>query len=233
MNRKIIIAAIGFVIAVAIGLHFYAEWQMAKFDASLPTPPAEEEQQVIDETADDTAGDTVEDTAGGHWHGDEWHAEPHRDAVLDEGMHFADLQNPVGAPVTDNPELSAEIAEILATPEYAERLRVIRSIGQHDPEWAEWAEEDLRIRAEGELLEREEPIWMPDGTASSEEIEKRVSEQNQRIANMTREELQAFADKITAYQQKRDEWAERRKAHSAKMPLSQAAAEILNSGEDN
>ena len=77
MNRKIIIAAIGFVVAVAIGSHFYVEWQMAKFDASLPTPPTEE-QQRIEETADDTAGDT----AGGHWHGDEWHAEPHVDEAL-------------------------------------------------------------------------------------------------------------------------------------------------------
>ena len=40
MNRKIIVAAIGFVIAVALGLHFWAEWQMAKFDASLPELPA-------------------------------------------------------------------------------------------------------------------------------------------------------------------------------------------------
>ena len=72
MNRKIIIAAIGFVVAVAIGSHFYVEWQIARFDASLPTPPTGEQQRI-----DDTAEDTVEETTGGHWHGDEWHAEPH------------------------------------------------------------------------------------------------------------------------------------------------------------
>ena len=40
MNRKIIVAAIGFVAAVALGLHFYVEWEMARFDASLPELPA-------------------------------------------------------------------------------------------------------------------------------------------------------------------------------------------------
>ena len=61
MNRKLI-AAIVVIIAVCIGIYFWTEWEKARFDASLPKPPAE-------------------DTAGGHWHGDEWHAEPH---VADE-----------------------------------------------------------------------------------------------------------------------------------------------------
>ena len=61
MNRKLIVA-IGVIIAACVAVHFYVQWQIARFDASLPEPPAE-------------------DTAGGHWHGDEWHAEPH---VADE-----------------------------------------------------------------------------------------------------------------------------------------------------
>ena len=83
MNRKLIVAAIGFVIAVAIGSHFYVEWQMVKFDASLPTPPTEE-QQVSDETT------------GGHWHGDEWHAEPHADeqVEVDPGPHLHPIMLP-------------------------------------------------------------------------------------------------------------------------------------------
>ena len=81
MNRKIIIAAIGFVVAVAIGSHFYVEWQMAKFDASLPTPPTEE-QLGADETVEDVIEETGGETTGGHWHGDEWHAEPHVDEAL-------------------------------------------------------------------------------------------------------------------------------------------------------
>ena len=80
MNRKLIVAAIGFVVAVAIGSHFYVEWQMAKFDASLPTPPTEE-QLGADETVEDVIEETGGETTGGHWHGDEWHAEPHVDEV--------------------------------------------------------------------------------------------------------------------------------------------------------
>ena len=59
MNRKLIFAAIGFLITVALGLHFYVEWEIARFDASLPAPPSE----------------PAEEQAGGHWHGDEWHAD--------------------------------------------------------------------------------------------------------------------------------------------------------------
>lgn len=102
MNRKFIVAIVVLVAAV-LGLHFWAEWEKARFDASLPQPPAVEEQQVIDDTADDTAGDTAEDT-GGHWHGDEWHAEPHRDALLDDGMHFTDLREQIEVLETGNPE---------------------------------------------------------------------------------------------------------------------------------
>ena len=67
MNRKLI-AAIGLMLAFCIGIFFYAEWQKRKFDASLPEPPAPTEVQ---------AAETETETEGGHWHGDEWHAEPH------------------------------------------------------------------------------------------------------------------------------------------------------------
>ena len=119
MNRKIIAAAIGFVVAVAIGSHFYVEWQMAKFDASLPTPPTEEQLGA-------------DETGGGHWHGDEWHADdahendtgetelipsvdwqpstgrPH-EAVKPEGLDALDADDPVAKAwakldyIADNP----------------------------------------------------------------------------------------------------------------------------------
>ena len=57
MKRKLIVAIV-VIIAACVAVHFYVQWKKARFDASLPKPPAE-------------------DTAGGHWHGDEWHAEPH------------------------------------------------------------------------------------------------------------------------------------------------------------
>ena len=65
MNRKLI-TAICLMLAFCIGIFFYAEWQKRKFDASLPEPPAPTEVQAVET-----------ETEGGHWHGDEWHAEPH------------------------------------------------------------------------------------------------------------------------------------------------------------
>ena len=67
MKRKLIVAIV-VIIAACVAVHFYVQWEKARFDASLPKPPAEEEH---------VADDVTEDTAGGHWHGDEWHAEPH------------------------------------------------------------------------------------------------------------------------------------------------------------
>ena len=125
MNRKIIIAAIGFVVAVAIGLHFWAEWEKARFDASLPTPPAEEEQQAIDETADDTVEDTAEDT-GGHWHGDEWHAEPHEvQNDGDEGLTIGDPSK--GVTITSDVDLS----ELLTDSEIEELNQTLQQEGFH------------------------------------------------------------------------------------------------------
>ena len=99
MNRTLVIA-ISILLAFCASLYFWTEWQKKEFDASLPEPPAVEEQQVAEDTVDDVAGDT----AGGHWHGDEWHAEPHRDAVLDEGMHFTDLREQIDVLETGNPD---------------------------------------------------------------------------------------------------------------------------------
>ena len=58
MNRKIIVAAIGFVLAVALGLHFWAEWEKVRFDASLPEVPAIEatETNVVEAAQQETAG---------------------------------------------------------------------------------------------------------------------------------------------------------------------------------
>ena len=86
MNRTLI-AAIIFILAACLAVHFYAEWNMAQFDASLPQPPAVEEQ---------VADDVTEDTAGGHWHGDEWQADdahelpPETELILsgDEPVEF-------------------------------------------------------------------------------------------------------------------------------------------------
>ena len=57
MNVKTLISAICIILAICLAIYFWGEWEKARFDAELPTPPAAEEQP------------------GGHWHGDEWHAD--------------------------------------------------------------------------------------------------------------------------------------------------------------
>lgn len=79
MNRKFIVAIV-VIVAASIGLQIYAQWEKARFDASLPQLPVVEEQQGSDDTADDVA----EPTTGGHWHGDEWHADELFNDLLEE-----------------------------------------------------------------------------------------------------------------------------------------------------
>ena len=93
MNRTTLIIAIGIIIAVCTGIYFWTEWGKARFDASLPKPPAE-------------------DTAGGHWHGDEWHAEPH---VADEAPPVQPVTEPA-AEVTENTEAARRRIEALELP---------------------------------------------------------------------------------------------------------------------
>ena len=97
MNRTLVIA-ISILLAFCAGIYFWTEWQKKEFDASLPEPPAVEEQQVADDTVDDVAGDTT----GGHWHGDEWHAEPHeaQAVVQDESPSDSDEGLTIGDPST-------------------------------------------------------------------------------------------------------------------------------------
>ena len=69
MNQKTIVIAIGFIITFCLGIFFYAEWEKARFDASLPQPPTEV-QAAETETND-------QHTEAGHWRDGEEHAEPH------------------------------------------------------------------------------------------------------------------------------------------------------------
>ena len=43
MNRKTMVIAIGILLAFCLGIHFYAQWDMKRFDASLPKPPDPEQ----------------------------------------------------------------------------------------------------------------------------------------------------------------------------------------------
>ena len=93
MNRTTLIIAIGIIIAVCTGIYFWTEWEKARFDASMPKPPAE-------------------DTAGEHWHGDEWHAEPH---VADEAPPVQPVTEPA-AEVTEDTEAARRRIEALELP---------------------------------------------------------------------------------------------------------------------
>ena len=215
MNRTLVIA-ISILLAFCAGIYFWTEWQKKEFDASLPEPPAPVQVQ---------AAETNDGHTGGHWHGDEWHAEPHNSVfttpIVDEDEVDFSVQPTASAVAAE--QLPAELAEILTTPKYVEKLQFIQKMvrmGGYSHEWAEWDEKTILLDAEGELLDREYPFWRPDGTATREEIEKRIIERNQRIANMTREERQALADKLEEHIQKSAALEERRAAHAAKMPSS-------------
>ena len=102
MNRKLI-AAIVVIIAVCIGIYFWTEWEKARFDASLPKPPVPEQVR---------AAEVNDGHAGGHWHGDEWHAEPH---VADEAPPVQPVTEPA-AEVTEDTEAARQRIEALELP---------------------------------------------------------------------------------------------------------------------
>ncbi len=197
-------------VAFCTGLYFWGEWQKRKFDASLPKPPAVEQQQDTD-----VAGDVTEDVATGHWHnGDGKPAEPQQpaDAVLDEGIHFADLRGPIiSEPVTD-----AAIEEMLATPEYAEALRTVQNMARYAPKYAAWSEKYWRLLAEQKLLWREEDALLPPDPDEYAAFVKQAQ-------SLPLEERQAIVEKIEALQRKFDAWHERWKAHLAEDPGSPQA----------
>lgn len=62
MNAKTLIAAIVLILALCIGLYFWAEWKKARFDASLPTPPP-----AAEHSAEDAGREHVHSHAG-HQH---------------------------------------------------------------------------------------------------------------------------------------------------------------------
>ena len=119
MNRTLVIA-ISILLAFCAGIYFWTEWQKKEFDASLPKPPAVEEQQVTD------------DTAGGHWHGDEWHAEPHEEqaVVQDESTSDGDEQRAESESVTINPDAAGR-SEHLTRSEIKELNQTLEREGFH------------------------------------------------------------------------------------------------------
>lgn len=150
MNRKLI-AAIVVIIAACIGLHFYAEWEKARFDASLPQPPVPVQEAHTDPHT-------------GHSHGS---GEHHAEHAVDPGT-AADAQTSSAATLSDD-----EIAEIEKAKTDMERLNAYWE-SLSDKEKAELYHANLKAaglkppppghyyiqRANGEyrLVKRGEPI---------------------------------------------------------------------------
>ena len=88
LNHKLI-AGIVLIIAACIGIYFWGEWEKARFDASLPTPPPATEQPA-------------EEAAREHVHSHEGHrhaaAKPHRHQHAGGGSHGSH-RGPIGKPL--------------------------------------------------------------------------------------------------------------------------------------
>ena len=98
MNRKLI-AAIVLIIAACIGLHFYVEWEKARFDASLPTPPP---PPADEQSGEQQAAELIPSI---DW---QQHIEP-RELVKPENLGKLDPEDPVAKSwakldyIADNP----------------------------------------------------------------------------------------------------------------------------------
>ena len=84
MNAKTLISAICILLAICFAFYFWDEWEKARFNAALPTPPPE----------------LAEEQSGGHWHGDEWHADDahENDTSETELIPSVDWQPSAGRP---------------------------------------------------------------------------------------------------------------------------------------
>lgn len=115
MNRKLIVAIIVIIASVCIGLHFYVEWEKARFDASLPTPPPEPTDELIPSIAWQPSA-----------------SKPH-EAVKPEGLETLDADDPVAKAwakldyIADNPfawggnadpRTAALVQQLMPPPEY-------------------------------------------------------------------------------------------------------------------
>ena len=211
MKPKTMVIAIGILIAFCAGIFFYPEWQKARFDASLPQPPAPTEVQSETETND-------RQTKGGHWHGDEGHAEPHTPATfaapIDEVTPIGDYT--VSATATqhvpyipsENPAL-AELYQMLNadTPEGADLRN--SPFGVYLLEQEAWQREEATLYAE-------EAAWY------QEEEELGLNDFDAFIKNLdllSAEEREALVEKMKALQQKWEALAEKKRAHRAARPI--------------
>ena len=208
MNRKTMVIAIGILIAFCAGIYFWAEWQKQEFDASLPEPPVPE-QQVAD--------DVTDDAAGGHWHGDEWHAEPHTSVFavpIDEVKLVGDSTVSTTATQhvpyisSENPAL-AELYQMLNadTPEGADLRN--SPFGIYLLEQDAWQREEAALYAEEAALNREkEELGLNNLDAFIKNLDR-----------LSAEERETLIAEIEALNQKWEALAEKKRAHRAARPI--------------
>ena len=104
MARLLLIT--GIIIAFVLGLHFYAQWEMKKFEASLPKPPAPKGTADVENAIENQEKFDTE-TSGIHWHVDEWHATPHPPELTSNEHKEQTVQeehSPLEVPIVDEPE---------------------------------------------------------------------------------------------------------------------------------
>ena len=141
MNRKTFVIALGILLAVCLGLHFYAQWDMKRFDASLPEPPPA-----------DTAVETPMETAGEDT-GDEPSAQPVQPVVAEpqpmkeESPRLAELNR-------RRAEAEQNLKESLARKAESEELRKARDANQisHEEYMRRFGE--LNARQEASVKEK-------------------------------------------------------------------------------
>lgn len=149
MNRTLV-ATIVIILASCIGLQFYAEWEKARFDASLPEVPI----LLWDIEPPKPPPTPVQNTdEGGHWHDGEWHTEPHGNhAPLGRPQHPDDevvevMEQPIDGP-TPSDGHNVEHSGAIRTED--ERIAayiqsVIETARVKDPEFAELMDERQNI----------------------------------------------------------------------------------------
>lgn len=127
MTRSFVII-IGIIIALGLGLHFYAQWEMKRFEASLPKPPAPNDAATKG-TAD--AENTIEnqekfdaETGGEHRHGDKWHATPHPSELASDETQEQPVPEERSQLVVPNVEEPEPIADPVAAQLHAEKLKL-------------------------------------------------------------------------------------------------------------
>ena len=181
-----------------LGIHFYTQWDLARFEAEMPPVPRRLTSDTTVETPGDISLETETDTQDGHFHEDgTWHAEPHAAVEVSEAEVSDDVQGaPVGAQQA-NTQREAPMQESAASK--AADLDVVRA-------WVEWHKKADEIYAK-ELQANQALI---DALPSTEAEQERYETDE----NFKRE----VGRKVTEAGKKIGEAVRMRQAHEEKRP---------------